>query len=314
MKLIKNIIFNLIKKRKERFPELLSIELSNFCNADCIMCPRSNLTRKLQNMDFETLKKVIENCKNQSLKKINLFWFGDSLCNKNAIDYIRYIRKELPNVKLYLSTNAGLLTEDKSDAIIKEKLLDVINFDIDGIKKETYEKIRLKVNYDTVIKNVKYFIELINKEKIKKPQIRVTIIKMKPTENEIDEFIKYWKPLVDKVDVNDYNTWLGTQEDRNLGDTLNKSQKGKFDFACIHPWNELVISADGKAGLCCLDYDMKAEIGDLKTETIKDIWQGEKINFYRNKMLNLEYDKIDVCKNCNGFIYQYKKTWAKLQK
>jgi len=314
IKYLKSKIFNIIKARKEKFPKLLSIELTNFCNANCIMCPRSELTRKLTNMSFEILKKIVNDCKNQPLKKINLFWFGDSLCNKNFIDYVRYIRKELPKVKLYLSTNAGLLTEEKSRIIIDEDLLDVINFDIDGIKKETYENIRRKVKFDEVMKNVNYFIEYKKKCKINNPQIRVTIIKMKPTENEIDGFVDYWKPLVNKVDINDYNTWLGTQEDKNTGDTYQKSQKGKFDFACIHPWEELVISSDGIAGLCCLDYDLKASLGNVMNKTIKDIWQGEKINFYRNKMLNLEYNKIDVCKDCNAYIYQYKKKWAKLQK
>jgi MoaA/NifB/PqqE/SkfB family radical SAM enzyme len=314
MRLIKQIIFNVIRKQKENFPDLLSIELSNLCNANCIMCPRSDLTRKLQNMDFETLKKVVADCKNKPLKKINLFWMGDSLCNNSSTEYFRYIRKELPKVKLYLSTNAGLLTKNKTEDIINEGLLDVINFDIDGITRETYEKIRRGVSHDEVKKNVLYFIGY--KEKVKKngPQVRVTIIKMKPTENEIDSFVGFWRPLVDKVDVNDYNTWLGTKEDLNLGETFAKSQKGIFDFACIHPWNELVISADGKAGLCCLDYDLKAVIGDVGNETIEQIWKGKKINKYRQKMLKLEYGDIDVCKRCNGFIYQYKKTWAKLQK
>ncbi len=265
-------------------------------------------------MPFEMLEKIVDDCKGMPLKKINLFWFGDSLCNKQVLECLRFTRKGLPGVKLYLSTNAGLLSEKRSRAIIDENLLDVINFDIDGISQETYENIRLKLKYDQVLQNVSFFLEHKKEKQARKPQTRITIIKMQPTEKEIPDFIKYWKPLVNKVDVNKYNTWLGTKEDMNVGKSLDESKEGKFDFACIHPWDELVIAADGKAGLCCLDFDLKAGVGDIKQQTIQEIWNSEQINAYRNKMLKLDYESIEVCRNCNAYIFQKSKTWAKLQR
>ena len=38
------------------------------------------------------------------------------------------------------------------------------------------------------------------------------------------------------------------------------------------------------------------------------------MNWYRKKMLKLEYSDIDVCRNCNAYIYQQDKTWEKLQR
>ena len=311
---MKKFIFNKIKKYKERFPHLLTIEFSSICNAKCIMCPHVEMKRAKENMPFEILQKVVNDCKGKPLKKINLFWLGDSLCNRKILDYLRYVRTELPGVKLYISTNAGLLNEERSRVIIDEKLLDVINFDIDGFKKETYEKVRLPLKFDKVMHNVHYFIDYRKKQKEKNPQTRVTIINMKPTTDEIDEFVNYWTPIVDKVDVNKYNTWLGTQKDLNVGDSYEESQQEGFDFACNHPWDELVIGTDGRTGLCCLDYELKAQVGDVKKNTIQEIWQSNRMNWYRNKMLKLKYGDIDVCRNCNAFIYQRDKTWAKLQR
>ena len=100
----------------------------------------------------------------------------------------------------------------------------------------------------------------------------------------------------------------------NVGSNFEESQKGAFEFACSHPWDKLVIGADPKAGLCCLDYELEAEVGNVMKNTIKEIWQSDSMNWYRNKKLKLEYDDIDVCKNCNAYIYQQDKTWAKLQR
>lgn len=307
-------IGNIIKNRKERFPKLLSIELSNACNSRCIMCPRSDLTRKIQHMPMEVLEKIIRDCRGKPLRKINLFWFGDSLTNPKFIDQLRMISKALPKVILNLSTNAELLTEKRSDIMLQEALLDRINFDIDGITKKTYESIRRGVNFDVVMKNVHYFIDMRNKLRARKPHISVTIIKMTKTFSEIDDFKSYWKNHADKVEVNDYNTWLGSKPDFNVGNTLKKSREGSFQYPCIHPWNELVISADGKGGLCCLDYDLTAEIGDVARESIEEMWRGKRMAEYRHHIMKLDYHMIGPCKNCNSYIYQDKTLWAKLWK
>ncbi len=81
--IFKKIIFNIIRKRKEIFPKILSIEFTSACNAKCIMCPQPEMDRKKENMSFELIEKIIKDCKNKPLKKINLFWMGDSTVDKS---------------------------------------------------------------------------------------------------------------------------------------------------------------------------------------------------------------------------------------
>ena len=168
------------------------------------------------------LDKIISDCKKKPLKKINLFWMGDSTVDKKMIEKIRIIRKELPKVKLYLSTNAQLLGEKRSRILLDEDLLDVINFDIDGLTKSTFEGIRVKLDFDVVTTNVKYFLKYKKSLNKKYPQTRVTIIDMKPTKDEVEKFVEYWKNFADKVDVNHYNTWGGTQDELNYDDSHEK--------------------------------------------------------------------------------------------
>ena len=76
----------------------------------------------------------------------------------------------------------------------------------------------------------------------------------------------------------------------------------------------MVIGADGRVGLCCLDYELSAEIGDVGSSSIKEIWQGNVMNDYRILHKNLAYDKIAACKNCNAHTFQKDKLWARLQR
>ncbi len=318
----KKSIFNIIKKRREVFPKILSIEFTSACNAKCIMCPQPEMDRKKENMSFEVLEKIIKDCQGMPLKKINLFWMGDSTVDKKLIEKMRIVREGLPKAKLYLSTNAELLSEERSRKIIDEDLLDVINFDIDGATKMTFEKVRVKLNFEKVVHNTKYFLSYKQQKNKKLPQTRITIIDMKPTKHEIKKFIEYWSPLADIVDVNHYNTWGGARDDLNYDEShemvehenkLQQSTTEKFDFACTHPWEEMVIGADGRVGLCCLDHELEEQVGDVKTQTLQEIWQGDAIKIYRTKHLKLDYDSIKTCKDCNAHTYQNKKLWAKLQ-
>ena len=270
---------------------------------------------------METLEKILDDCIGMPLKKINLFWMGDSTVDKHMIEKFRLVRKKLPNVKLYLSTNSQLLGEDRSRKIIDENLLDVINFDIDGFTRKTFESVRVRLDFQKVVNNVMFFINY-NKEKMANIETRVTIIDMQPTKHEVKKFVEHWTPLVDDVNVNHYNTWLGTQEERNYdsadhfktedSNRYTESTTEGFNFSCLHPWEEMVIGADGRVGLCCLDYELSAEIGDTKKNTLKEIWQGNQVNMYRKKHDELKYHEIEACKNCNAHTFQKDKLWAKL--
>ena len=308
------MLFNHLRRRRERFPRLLSIELCSVCNANCIMCPQSDLTRPKRPMKLDLLEKITRDCQGQPLQKINLFWMGESFCHREILDALRIVRRRLPRVKLYISTNSELLHADRARAIIDEGLLDVINFDIDGLTRATYESVRKQVDFDVMIENVRFFLDYRQQQGARKPQTRVTIIEMRETEAEIARFVAHWRPLVDVVDVNCYNTWLGSQEDRNVGAMREKSANGGFDFACRHPWDELVIAADGTAGLCCLDYDLKTTLGSVHSGSISDIWQSGAIQSYRRQMLAGQYQDLEVCKDCNAHIFQDRSTWAKLQR
>ena len=85
---MKNLFLGKLKKHKERLPSLLSIEFTSICNAKFIMCPHVEAELVKENMPFEILQKVDQSCKSKPLKKVNLFWLGDSFCHREILDYV----------------------------------------------------------------------------------------------------------------------------------------------------------------------------------------------------------------------------------
>ena len=55
---LKKLAFNILKKRREIFPKILSIEFTSACNAKCIMCPQPNMDRKKEMGQFSVQGRV----------------------------------------------------------------------------------------------------------------------------------------------------------------------------------------------------------------------------------------------------------------
>lgn len=299
-------IRNFILDKRLKFPKLISLELTNACNAKCIMCPREQLTRKIGNISMDVVEKLCQDAYGQPIKKINVFGFGESLLHPRVIEITRYIKHSLPDVELNLSTNAQLLNTQMAEALLSSGI-DNVNIDIDGATKKTYEAIRKQLDFETVVSNARSFIDMRNKNHAK-VKISVTIIDMDITRPEIDAFRKTWSRAVDTVYINHYNTWTGIFPDRNNGGKA----AGGFLFPCKNPWREMIVNYDGSVSFCCMDFNSTVVIGNIMEQTIQQIWNGEKVERLRQLHLDGKYREIPICRNCNEFIFQGDTFWANL--
>lgn len=312
---LQRLVRNTVVRRKLSFPEVISIESSSHCNADCIMCPREQLTRTKGNMTFDLYRKIIDECARhrRQVRLIQPFMFGEPFINKRLVEMIQYTRHRMPSTPVNVSTNGSLLNPAKAQEIL-DSGLDKINIDIDGASKETFEGVRIGLNYDEVAENARYLMDLKQRTGRRKPEVTVTIINMDRTAGEIEAFKQLWGPVADHVVVQSYTTWTGSVEDRNVGATALASQAGRFTFPCKHPWEEFVIAHDGKVSICCLDFDFKVVVGDVSKESIQDIWNGEAITRVREKMMGDRYEELELCRHCNNYIFQTDCSWHSLWK
>jgi radical SAM protein with 4Fe4S-binding SPASM domain len=67
---------------------------------------------------------------------------------------------------------------------------------------------------------------------------------------------------------------------------------------CPEVFNKLSINWDGTVSACCSDYDDMMLVGDLKKNSIKEIWEGEGMRLYRKMIVNNKHWELPLCKNC----------------
>jgi len=278
------------------FPLEVALELTNYCNIHCIMCPVPNLKRSRGFMDEVVFKKVAEDISQESGFLFMPQGFGELFLNNKwsrLLDFAS-IRGIQPIIIL---TNGMLLNETNIPKLINK--VDVILVTIDGATAKTYESIRVKGNFEKVTKNIEKFLEI--RQHNESPHLVLRIIKMKETVGEIASFHEYWSKKIGKGDtihIADYNDWAGSVTYKGIDEI--KTQRDRRP--CRMLWKNLTVYYDGRVSPCCYDAEGDLIIGNISNQGLKEIWNGTPLRNMRDLHLAHQFEKIPLCSRCRNWI------------
>lgn len=187
--------FDHLKINKNGYPSLIEFELNNTCNLECIMCNPLTSSAIQKKCNF---KENPANPYNLSLIK-ELEDFIPHLSHANFIGgeplliplYFSIIEELLrinPKIRINLNTN-GTVWNNKIQSLIDKGCFD-IGVSIDSIVKETFEAIRININFESVFKNLDIFQ---NYSKSHKASLRVFVCAIEQNAFEIPELVKYFE-------------------------------------------------------------------------------------------------------------------------
>jgi radical SAM protein with 4Fe4S-binding SPASM domain len=66
------------------------------------------------------------------------------------------------------------------------------------------------------------------------------------------------------------------------------------------------ILSDGRVVLCCNDWGPHDIAGDLSRQTLQEVWNGDKINHYRQLLWTHRIKESPVCADCSLAGYYWK--------
>lgn len=285
--------------RMERIPPEVNIETTSVCNARCIMCPIYELDRPKKAMDMELFNKIVDDCSESGVRFINLHNYGEPLLTPGFEQMLRYIRSKGPKIRIQFASNGSLLNDKWARILIQEKVHRV-HITIDAFEKQTYEKIRIGLKYETVVNNVKNFMKIRRKLGAKYPKMYVEMIKMDENKDEVDEFIRHWEGIVDHVGAKKYSTRAGEFS----GNEFLIQRR-----PCFRLWKQMVITNTGKVATCCTDWNCQLALGDIRTQTLSDIWQSDVAKTLRRMHLQGRAGEISLCRNCNPAFWDSMPFW-----
>jgi MoaA/NifB/PqqE/SkfB family radical SAM enzyme len=249
----------------------INIELTNKCNKSCWMCGRRKIEKSALNfkdlynneIDFELLKKI----SNQVPKDITIQLHN----NGEPLMYSKFGEA----ASLFKNNIRNIVTNGK---LLLEKFDEIVN-DIETLSISIFER---DVESDNQYEIIKKFLELKGKHK---PFVTLRLI-----------------GEVDKKRYEELNTLIITR--------ALHSPDGSFKYEKKQPtipevgicWDflsHLAINTMGDVSCCVrFDPDGLGILGNIKNNTIEELWNGERRQEWKNLHIMGMRNKISLCSKC----------------
>jgi radical SAM protein with 4Fe4S-binding SPASM domain len=276
--------------RYPEFPDHVYVELTNICNARCTICATPAMKRPRKIMSKELFAKLAGECGQWKARKLLPFLHGESLLVPGVLDYFREARRLAPDTHINLTTNGSRLDAETGDTILRERLADSLIVSIDGGDKETYEGIRIGLDYGEVRDNVLRFIRRRNELGMKSPRVSIAMVTVEENKHTRERLRRTWAEA-DEVRFSVYFNWAGRL-------TNNGRPPNKVNF-CERLYHYITVLADGRVAMCCFDSEAEHTVGDVTRQTIHEVWHSPAFDEKRRLLYEKRFDRLDICGRCD---------------
>ncbi len=284
-----------------RCPLHLDIEASHLCNIRCVMCPRTKYLARndwkwspngLGMMDFDVYKNLIDQGASGGVYSVKLNMLGEPLLHPGVTDQIAYAHDR--GLYVMINTNAMLL-DNKMSAELLEAGLDDVFFSLDAPDKTTFEQIRPGARFETVLENIRRFIDIKNRLGKRHVQTRASMVTdvLHPTSTAEQEA---YRKLVSSLGVEEVG--FGPEDDHLADHSAENMARGN-KFVCDQIYQRTFITWDGAIVPCCGHWEREYLIGRIDEISIAEAWKNNAYQRIRQAHEAGRYQTISICRRCS---------------
>ncbi len=279
-----------------KFPLTVSIEFVNRCNLSCKMCYTINHSAPKETLDLPHIETIMAECAKHGLPAAVVGMGSEALIYKGAQDAIAAVRKS-GVMDVFLGTNGVLLNQQLCEFLVEQRVAR-IEVSLDASTPETFEKIRGKNELERIEKNLEMLIQTRKRANSKLPVIRLCFCVQEDNLHEQQAFLDKWRDRVDYIDFQEMVDFEQVDDLIDLGDeaAVADDLPPPQSTYCAYPFNSLHVWSNGDVTPCCTFFGKALKIGDARTDSLKDIWDGKELAEIRDQLLTGRLNK--VCHVC----------------
>jgi len=276
---------------------MVMIDTTSRCNLACAHCPNSILSGEegfWGDLDRDLYFKIIDEIAAEAPDTlVRPFNSGEPLLRKDLAEMIGYAKRK--GIRTVSITTNGTVMNQRVRARLMEAGLDHMEVSIDAATGETYEKIRRSPLFDKVVENTVAYIE---ESASLVPHRKVSVSFVLQTENrhELETFRRFWEGRADQVDIREYHQHNNLMDD--AGRFAHKTNR--YRHPCPYLWDRIIINHDGKVRFCEGDWRAEHSIGDVRKQSLKEIWLGEHYRRLRQQHVDGTFDH-PFCQPCTDW-------------
>jgi wyosine [tRNA(Phe)-imidazoG37] synthetase (radical SAM superfamily) len=308
----KKVLFEKMESLRSKTPVIYNIETTNACNMRCEMCPRTTMmTRSITTMDMETFHKITGQLKpwapdrwaawQQFVEKsygikrddmsenhfflhiipkvIVLHGYGDPLLDKDMPERVSLLTER--NIPSYFSCNPANINIEQTLATFKNGL-GYVKYSMEAADDTRHKEVRGKAsNFTKSYQDILRMLELKEKHHYK-TTIVITMLNLNKAWQ-----MEEWEKLKEAFKGLDVYIYLKSQDQQWYEDNKIPTASIHWQEFCQFPWSSMTIKSNGEAAECVEDFNNEIILGDTRTQTLHDIWNGPAYHKLREDHFNL---------------------------
>ena len=326
----------------EEFPLMVVISIIYPCNFGCPMCPYTDGNSELRKfyhahdgdlMPVKLWEKMADECGPYGA------WMrctggGEPMLHKHMVEMVEYAKAK--GARIWMNTNGSMFGplpafRHKLERSLKAGI-DLVEFSMDAGDAETYAKVRPPHGgaprdpqkwFDNHVSNVRAALAM-RKEFRTTNRIVVSMIRQDIMEGKMEAAVKFWMEDVgvDEVITRKFLSWddnTTIQLGHAMDPHLYKHMPGERKEPCVWPFERLNVDTLGRIALCGQDISFKTAdlFPNVNDVTLKEIWQGERFNWYRRLHLEGKGAEAWPCNGCSAWlagVRDWEHGWLKVLK
>lgn len=240
-------------------------------------------------MRMDLFKKIIDDAATiPQIDHVTITGLGEPLLDRFVVDRVRYVKERMPRVLLDLYTNGTFLRPDTTDKLYAAGLV-VLYVSLNGASRDKRLAVMKLDDFDRTIDNIKYALT--------KPNWKV-MVKGIMSKDLMEPADRDWYLETFKGDYRNggnaflhlEGNWAGAMYPVRLQPTQ----------PCDRAFNQIMVLQDGRVSLCCFDSEGAETLGDLNTQSIRDVYNGGRALEIRTAHNEGRRRDIALCANCTG--------------
>lgn len=277
-------------------PVLISVELTNWCDLRCNYCTNHLGLRDRGFMEEDVFRNVIDGIGRLGVKRVRAVGNGEPTKHPRFAEYISRLGDATPYLQ-FLSNGQWKQPERIIDTLLEARI-PLIEVTVEGADARKYENSRKGGSFSRLLENLR----LLKAERDRRGSTAIINLRlmMRPSDRKCEKDIqRFWREYADTVMPQ--KVFVQTMVD----DVYMPVQAEDNTYpVCALPFNSMEVNWNGDVPLC---YNSMIQyrppgfmIGNLKTDCLDDIWNGEVLRQYRRAHHKRIEDMMPLCRGCAG--------------
>ncbi len=263
----------------------------------CYHADQANLPFKKGMMTYDTGSRIIHQAADLGVNSLKFNWKGESTINPN-FSRLTSIAKVLASGSTFIErlTNSNFkFRSDRDDIFLGLCNQTKVKVSYDSFRKDVFETQRAGGDHGITSRNIDIFYR---HPRRKNTDLVIQAVRTKLNRDEDIEGLskKRWPEAT--VSIRDM---VAGRVEKDLSSMEDRTRDTSERQSCLQAHVRLIFNHNGTAHACCPDIREEIKLGNINTNTMKEIFNGHVAKQLRRDLISKKAFECGTCKGCSSF-------------